>query len=84
MPLRKGHLAQLIAAGFLDNHVLEEGGERFLVKGRTHKELIVIADDEERRIEKEAIRTSVMYCDLRSGAIESVGNGTRPGGDRPA
>lgn len=75
MPLRKGHLAQLIAAGFLDNHILEAGGDRFLVKGRTHKELVVLAEDDEQRIEKEAIRTSVMYCDLRTGAIESMGNG---------
>lgn len=75
MPLRKGHLAQLIAAGFLDNHILESGGDRFLVKGRTRKELVVLADDEEHLIEKEAIRTSVMYCDLHTGAIEAVGNG---------
>lgn len=75
MPLRKGHLAQLIAAGFLDNHILEAGGDRFLVKGRTRKELVVLVDDDEQLIEKEAIRTSVMYCDLRTGAIEAVGNG---------
>jgi hypothetical protein len=84
MPLRRGHLAQLIAAGFLNNHVLEAGGDRFLVKGHTRKELIVVADDEERRIEREAIRTSVMYCDLRTGAIRAVGNGADGAVDRPA
>ena len=75
MPLRKGHLAQLIAAGFLDNHILEAGGDRYLVKGRTRKELVVLVDNDEQLIEKETIRTSVMYCDLHSGAIEAVGNG---------
>lgn len=35
MPLRRGHLAMLVAAGFLDNLVLEADGQRVLVKGRT-------------------------------------------------
>ena len=37
MPLRKGHLAMLIAAGFLNNMVLEQDGQRIIVKGRTSK-----------------------------------------------
>ena len=37
MPLRRGHLAMLVAAGFLDNLVLEADGQRVLVKGRTTK-----------------------------------------------
>ena len=35
MPLRRGHMAMLVAAGFLDNLVLEGDGRRILVKGRT-------------------------------------------------
>ena len=35
MPLRRGHMAMLVAAGFLDNLCLEADGRRILVKGRT-------------------------------------------------
>ena len=35
MPLRRGHMAMLVAAGFLDNLCLEAEGRRILVKGRT-------------------------------------------------
>jgi hypothetical protein len=38
MPLRRGHLAVLIAAGFLNNILLEAGDRRVVVKGRTYKE----------------------------------------------
>lgn len=40
MPLRKGHLALVLATGHLNNEVVEdpETGERFLVKGTTRKE----------------------------------------------
>ena len=40
MPLRRGHLALLIAAGMLNNCVLRQGDRRVLVKGRTYKELV--------------------------------------------
>ena len=33
MPLRRGHMAMLVAAGFLDNLCLEAEGRRILVKG---------------------------------------------------
>ncbi len=42
MPLRRGHLAMLVAAGFLDNLCLEANGHRLLVKGRTAKELVLM------------------------------------------
>ena len=44
MPLRRGHLAMLVAAGFLDNLVLEGDGRRILVKGRTSKEMEMVED----------------------------------------
>ena len=40
MPLRRGHMAMLVSAGFLDNLVLEADGRRILVKGRTSKEMV--------------------------------------------
>jgi hypothetical protein len=79
MPLRKGHLALLIAAGMLNNVVLRQGSERVLVKGRTTKALTPIETDDERtEVEREVIRTSVQVLDLRSGALEVVGQTDGP------
>ena len=49
MPLRRGHIAMLVAAGFLNNLALEAGGRRMLVKGRTSKEMELVEDSPERR-----------------------------------
>ena len=71
MPLRRGHLALLIAAGLLDNVVLPHRGCQLLVKGRVHKELVPVeADQLNVQIEREVLRTSVVVLDLRTGAIE--------------
>lgn len=76
MPLRKGHLALLIAAGFLNNVLLCQGDQRVLVKGRTHKELVPVeSDDADTRIEREVLRTSVVVLDLATGALEVVDQG---------
>lgn len=78
MPLRKGHLALLIAAGFLNNVLLCQGDQRVLVKGRTHKELVPVeSDDADTRIEREVLRTSVVVLDLATGALEVVDQGGR-------
>ncbi|MBI4212967.1 MAG: class I SAM-dependent methyltransferase [Chloroflexi bacterium] len=76
MPLRRGHLALLIAAGFLNNVVLTHGNQRILVKGRIHKELVPIeTDDEDTEVEREVLRTSVVALDLETGALEVIGDG---------
>ena len=49
MPLRRGHMAMLVAAGFLDNLTLEADGRRILVKGRTSKEMTLVEDSPRRR-----------------------------------
>jgi predicted RNA methylase len=78
MPLRRGHLALLIAAGFLNNVLLCEGDQRMLVKGRVHKELVPVeSDDEDVEIEREVLRTSVVALDLSTGVLEVIGD---PGG----
>jgi hypothetical protein len=80
MPLRRGHLALLIAAGFLNNTVLSQGEERVLVKGRVRKAFVPVeTDDPDTVVEREVIRTSVVVLDLRSGALELVEQG-RSGG----
>ena len=73
MPLRPGHLAVLIAAGFLNNILLQAAGRRVLVKGRTYKETIPVeSDDPDVEIEREVRRTSVVALDLRSGKFEVI------------
>src|SRR4051812_12754577 len=76
MPLRRGHLALLIAAGLLNNCVLRDGERSVLVKGRTFKELVAIeSDDEEVEIHREVIRTSVTVLDLVTGDFQVVEQG---------
>ena len=64
MPLRRGHLAMLVAAGFLDNLVLEADGQRILVKGRTTKELVLAEETENTEVYRERLRTTVVALDL--------------------
>ena len=81
MPLRKGHLALLIAAGMLNNVVLSQSGQRVLVKGRTYKELVPVeGGDDAMEVEREVLRTSVTVLDLSSGALEVVDQGAAASG----
>jgi hypothetical protein len=80
MPLRRGHLALLIAAGLLNNVVLRQGGRRVLVKGRSRKELVrVESDDEHTDVQLEVLRTSVVVLDLESGDVEVIEQGGSAG-----
>ena len=72
MPLRRGHLAMLVAAGFLDNLVLEAGGRRVLVKGRTGKELVLVEETESAEVYRERLRTTVVALDLDCGEIMDI------------
>lgn len=73
MPLRRGHLAVLMAAGFLDNIQLHSGDRRLLVKGRTYKVSVpVYSPDPEVQVEREVLRTSVVALDLRTGAVDRI------------
>ena len=87
LPLRRGHLALLIAAGFLNNVVLDQHGQRVLVKGRTRKELLPVeGGDEGVEIQREVLRTSIVVLDLATGECEVVeqGGGATATADRPA
>ncbi len=85
MPLRRGHLAVLIAAGFLNNILLEADGRRLLVKGRTYKELVPVeSGDPEVEIEREVLRTSVVALDLRTGRFEVIQQGPATDGENRA
>ena len=72
MPLRKGHLAMLVAAGFLDNLELETPESRVLVKGRTTKEMVLVQEGETHDVYREQLQTSVVALDLDSGRIERI------------
>ena len=71
-PLRRGHLAMLVAAGFLDNLCLEANGQRLLVKGRTAKELVLVTSTREQEIRRERLRTTVVALDLATGTITDI------------
>lgn len=74
MPLREGHLAQLIAAGFINNRVLKKGKKRLLIKGRTVKSAVKIpGEDENTEIERDVIRTTIVAVDDKGRWIEVGG-----------
>lgn len=67
MPLRRGHMAMLVAAGFLDNLCLEANGRRILVKGRTSKEMSLVETTPEKETYRERLETTVVAIDLDDG-----------------
>jgi hypothetical protein len=69
MPLKKGHLATLIAAGMMQNILLERAGERVLVKGRTYKvqEEVESAEDDEAEVVRDRFVTEIVVLDLNTG-----------------
>jgi hypothetical protein len=79
MPLRRGHLALLIAAGLLNNCTLRHGDRDVLVKGRTRKDLVQVdSEDDDIEIRREVIRTSISVLDLVTGEVEVVEQADRP------
>ena len=72
LPLRRGHLAMLVAAGFLDNLCLAANGQRLLVKGRTAKELVLVERTRAQETRRERLRTTVVALDLATGAITDI------------
>ena len=72
MPLRRGHMAMLVAAGFLDNLVLEADGRRILVKGRTTKEMNLVEDTPQKEVYRERLTTTVTALDLADGEITDI------------
>ena len=72
MPLRRGHIAMLVAAGFLNNLALEAGGKRMLVKGRTSKEMELVEDSPDKEVHRERLKTTVVALDLDSGEIADI------------
>ena len=75
MPLRKGHLAMLISAGFLNNALLEHKGRRLLIKGRCVKEQVKheeVRDDSQVLIERDVIKTTIKGLFLDTGKLINI------------
>ena len=72
MPLRRGHLGLLTAAGFMNNLVLTNDDSRIIVKGRTTKEMVQVESTEDADVYREKMVTSIIALDLDSGIIEEV------------
>jgi hypothetical protein len=78
MPLSRGHLGQLIAAGAFDNVLLPgPDGRPVLVKGRTDK-IRRSHEDGPARTTREAFRTSVVIVDPASGEFQVLEAGGDP------
>ena len=73
MPLRQGHLALLLAAGYLDNAVLHGPDGDLLVKGVIRKDRIVTYYNEEtgRRIEREVMHASLNALNVATGIMKT-------------
>ena len=70
MPPRKAHLAMLIAAGLINNQILEANGRRLLIKGTAKKVIDRFEEETERGIkitERERIVTQINAFDLKTG-----------------
>ena len=73
MPLRRGHMAMLIAAGLMDNISLEgDDGRRIIVKGRVEKTMVLIEKTETQEVYRERMTTSVISLDLDTGEFEKI------------
>ena len=72
MPLRRGHMAMLVAAGALNNLSLESNGQRILVKGRASKEMVLAEETEETEVYRERLLTTVVALDLADGEIMDI------------
>jgi predicted RNA methylase len=70
MPPRKAHLAMLIAAGLINNQILEANGKRLLIKGTSKKVIDRFEEETEKGIkitELERIVTQINAFDLKTG-----------------
>ena len=78
MPLRQGHMAMLVAAGFLDNLTLEADGKRVLVKGRTTKKMELVETTPDSETWRDRMHTTIRVLDLDTGEIQDVETKGKP------
>jgi hypothetical protein len=73
MPLQRGHLALLLAAGYLDNCLIETAEGSLLVKGQIQKTVEEVENDPDagRRRERERLLVSVNVLNVSRGTFSS-------------
>jgi len=75
LPLRKGHVALMMASGLLNNTVVEAQGRRLLVRGRVRKEVVSYDEEDDKgtkHIERDIIKTEVTALDLDTAELIEV------------
>jgi len=75
LPLRKGHVALMMASGLLNNTVVEARGRRLLIRGRVSKEVVKYDEEDEKgvkHIERDVIKTELTVLDLVTGQLIKV------------
>ena len=72
MPLRQGHMAMLVAAGFLDNLQLETPEKRVLVKGKVTKTMVQTSKTEDEETWQERMQAMIRVLDLETGKVTEV------------
>lgn len=71
-PLRKGHTALLLAAGLINNLVLEKGDDRIIIKGQAHKQTAVTERTRAKYVETEQLHITVRALDLKTGLFSTI------------
>jgi hypothetical protein len=78
MPLRRGHLALVLASGHFNNELVEDPrtGDRPLVKGRPEKDTVRLeeqeADGGKTITERDVLKIVITALDLRSGELQTM------------
>lgn len=72
MPLRKGHLALLVAGGLVNDSVIEQEGRRLLLRGQVVKRTATIEADKYTTIEREYLSLEVTALDLHTAELIRV------------
>ena len=78
MPLRRGHLALVLASGHLNNELVQDPRTRqcLLVKGRTDKDVVrtevVESDGSTTTIERDVLKIIITALDLKTGELQTM------------
>jgi SAM-dependent methyltransferase len=75
LPLRKGHIALMMASGLLNNTVIEGKGRRLLVRGRVSKVVSTFEEEDDKgwkTIERETLKTEITALDLDTAELTEV------------
>ncbi len=75
LPLRKGHIALMMASGLLNNTVIEGQGRRLLVRGHVSKVTTTFEEEDDKgkkTIERETLKTEITALDLDTAELMEI------------